>query len=295
MAKKYLWKYLSLDKFEWMLSNTALYLPSMKKLQVAMDPIEGATSRRLVKNAINDIQKMINYIPEVGSKWNQRCLNENFKSVISECESFADKLIDTKLNYSYIYSMSYGFKENYALWKIYPTDLLGVVQPNQGIALKIDKNHFSSLFKNKNIEIKNNILNLDIDKTLLENVIYKTKEEIQNIIEDKEKINHKDFSNILKEVLLIKDICYKFAEEKRYIVNLKYDTDAINNYIFEADKSFINIKFNMSELFNPEYLNIIISPFANRSLTGYVKYLLKQQNVKDIDKIVLKSEIAVPD
>ena len=102
-------------------------------------------------------------------------------------------------------------------------------------------------------------------------------------------------TSFLKEVLLIKDICYKFAEEKRYIVNLKYDTDAINNYIFEADKSFINIKFNMSELFNPEYLNIIISPFANRSLTGYVKYLLKQQNVKDIDKIVLKSEIAVPD
>jgi len=50
--QKYLWKYLSLDKFSLLLKDKALYLPSLKRLQHSIDPIEGATIMRLVNSAI---------------------------------------------------------------------------------------------------------------------------------------------------------------------------------------------------------------------------------------------------
>ena len=289
--QKYLWKYLSLDKFNSLLKDKALYLPSLKRLQLFMDPIEGATLMRLVNSAINQIeeQKQIFTSPKYKTE-----LEKSIIQVQDEYINISKKFGESIITYAYIYSMTYSEKENYALWNIYPTNLKGILQINQGLSLRINEKFFNEIFVNKNIQIQNNKYNLDLSVPLLENVIYKTNKEISEIINKTTKLTHKEFMKFLHEILLIKNDFYDFAKEKRYIVQLKYDANAIKNCDYSYDKSFIRVKCDINKFFNPDYCKIIISPFANDTLMDYTKYLLKQQDIKFIDDIVYKSEITVP-
>lgn len=272
----FLWKYLSLDKFISLLENEAFYLPSLKKLQLSMDPMEGATSKRLINYTLNEMDKYKEFFPKK----------------VFDLKNFTHQLTDTPLNYSYIFSCSSAFDENYALWNIYPTDIFGNLQRNQGIGLKINENYFKKKFENKNIKIKNNIKNFGIAKAILKDVIYKTKDEIDTLINSNERISHEDFKKIFEETLLIKNDFYDFAKEKRYIVSLNYDAKEINNCSYSDSISNIWVCFDIQELFKPENCKIIISPFAHTSLIQYIKYLLLQKEIKGVDNIVINSKIA---
>lgn len=242
-----------------------------------MDPMEGATSKRLINYTLNEMDKNKENFPE-----------KDF----SDLKNFTHQLADTPLNYSYIFSFSSAFDENYALWNIYPTDILGNLQKNQGIGLKINENYFKKTFENKNIKIKNNIKNFGIAKAILKDVIYKTKDEIDTLINSNEIISHEEFKKIFEEILLIKNDFYDFAKEKRYIVSLDYDAKETKNCSYSDSISNIWVCFDIQELFKPENCKIIISPFAHTSLTQYIKYLLLQKEIKDVDNIVINSKIA---
>ena len=289
--QKYLWKYLSLDKFNSLLNNKSLYLPSLKRLQLSMDPIEGATSKCLLNSAIKQMEKSSNGILSI-KNWDN--LDRTFKKLYKESLNSYKKFVDAPIIYSFIYSMTYSERENYSLWHIYPTDLRGRVQINQGLSLKMDEEHFKTLFVNKNISIQNNNLNLDIAMPSLENVIYKTKQEINELINSDKIPNQNEFHEFLHNISLIKNDFYDFAKEKRYIVELEYDIDAIIHSDYKSDTSFIKVSFDIKKFFNPDFCKIIISPFATETLKDYVKFLLEKQNIKYTDDIVCDSEIAIP-
>lgn len=290
--QKYLWKYLSLDKFNSLLKDKALYLPSLKRLQLFMDPIEGATSKRLVNSAIKQIEKYKNMTVSISHYPTN--IDKSLLKLQDECINLCKKFGEARITYAYIYSMAYSENENYALWNIYPTDLKGNVQINQGLSLRMNEEYFKELFVNKNIKVDNNKYHLDISMPILENVLYKSKQEISEIINADNQTKPDEFMKILHNVLLIKNDFYDFAKEKRYIVNLEYDANAIKNCEYSSDKSFIQVQYETSKFFNPDYCKIIISPFANDTLLDYTKYLLEKNNIKFIDDIVYKSEIAVP-
>lgn len=289
--QKYLWKYLSLDKFSSLLNDKSLYLPSLKRLQLSMDPIEGSTSKCLLNSAIRQMEKSSNGILSI-KNWDN--LDSTFKKLYKESINAYKKFVDAPIIYSFIYSMTYSERENYSLWHIYPTDLKGRVQINQGLSLKIDEEHFKSFFVNKHISLKDYKLNLNIAMPSLEDVIYKTKQEIDGLINSDKIPNQNEFLEFLHNVLLIKNDFYDFAKEKRYIVQLEFDIDAIIHSDYESDTSFIKVSFDIQKFFNPDFCKIIISPFATENLKDYVKYLLMQQNIKNIDDIVCDSEIMIP-
>ncbi len=300
----YLWKYMSLDKFEKLLENKGLYFSSGEQLQKSMDPIEGAiidcfvemTNFAMVefqnrlkdsksvekyKNRENDPTGIINGFIAIYSK-----LADGYEKAVSVCKIIENLCFSFK-DKTFICSMHQNNDENYALWKIYPTDLKGELQVNQGIAIKINekylKTNVGKLFKSLNGISKEKV------KIIIKNVKYVFPDKLptETISATHELIKLIGEKPKNYSLFLFKTKYYKFAKEKRMFIDFSKSAKDIDlgqgGYL-----QFNNIK----EFFNPQNVSVYVSPFATESFKKYVIYLLEQKGL-DGEKLVKQSSIKI--
>lgn len=274
--QKYLWKYLTLDKFESLINHEALFLPSLTYLQNSMDPWEGKTLDCFIAKFEHKTKKLPN--------------TDTTHTYIEFGKIFTEKMITSFLDNLFIYSLNCDKDENYALWNIYTTNLKGNLDKKNGIAIRFKSEAFENLFINKDIPIFDSSFgSLEVEKKELKDIIYKTNKEIISILNDDREISFEKSIELFNSAYLIKNDYYSFAKEKRYAVTVSRFSEFKN-----GNKENIWLKCNLNELFNYEYCNIIISPYASTELSLQIYQLLENKNIRNIDKIVKKSNIILP-
>lgn len=132
---EYIWKYLSLDKFISLLENSGLYFPTIKNLKNNIDPEECCIFDYYTNIKKQELKENNNLPIGINKK-------------ILEYHNSLNKIKQDAINNIFVCSFTNDDIENYALWKIYPTDLNGMQQINQGIAIKIRKSYFNELLQN---------------------------------------------------------------------------------------------------------------------------------------------------
>ena len=269
---------MSLDKFESLIENKAIYVPSIKTLQKAMDPIEGKTMNCFITKYEKQMEKY-------------SCLNISKKD-FNIGKKGTEEIINSSLEHTFVYSLSFDNDESYALWHIYSTNLDNESDKENSVAIRIRENLFKKLFLNKNLKIKTSEQKYDLeyDKIELKNVLYKNNEDILKVINNSNKLSHEEFLKVYSDAFITKNTYYKFAREKRLIIhvpqwsNLKKDNG--NN---------IWLELNIKNFFDYKHCQIIISPFAQNDFKFKVIKLLKENGIKNAEQFVICSNIAIPD
>lgn len=303
----YLWKYMSLDKFEKLLENKGLYFSSAKQLRENLDPMEGAVVDSLnqvvdklimpiipmfldgkekldgvesfYNNRQNDQTGILNGFGEIYDK-----LREGTNAVIKIPETIK-QICSNCITKMFICSMHCNDSENYALWKIYPTDLKGELQINQGIAVRINaqyiKNSMSNVFSSLN---KNKVSEFNFDIEDVQYTFPDTLPEDSNLALDEiNKIKGEKPQKYFH--LLYKTKYYEYENEKRLII----DFSESHKDIDLGQGGYLHFN-NMGDFFNPENVLVYVSPFASESFKKYVIYLLEQKGL-DGKKLVKQSSI----
>lgn len=275
---KYLWKYMTLDKFKLLIENKAIYVPSLKTLQKAMDPIEGKTMNCFITKYEKQMEKY-------------SCLNISKKD-FDIGKKGTEEIINSSLEHTFVYSLSFDNDESYALWHIYSTNLNNESDKEKSIAIKIRENVFKKLFLNKNLKIKTSEqkYDLDYDKVELKNVIYKNNDDILKVINNGNKLSYEDFSKVYNEAFITKNTYYKFAREKRLVIQISRWSN-----LKKDNGNSIWLEFDIRKFFANKHCQIIISPFAKNSLKLKVIKLLEEKGIENAEQLVINSNIAIPD
>lgn len=269
MTEEYLWKYISLDKFVSLLKNHGLYFSTVQHLKTNIDPEECLIIDSYTNNQIVSIQSTLKdcFLDDIKQK---------FKQHIKDFEIIRENVIKN----IFVCSFTNDSVENYALWKIYPTDLNGTVQINQGLAIRFKKNHLINLFKQPKF-VMNNGITIDKYRVFLRKMQYASKADI--VERAKILLDNKSCYEFYELLHSLKLDFYKYEQEERAVIQM-FDENKQN-----CLGGFLKIKLN--ELFDDE-TKIFISPFAQNSLEGYIKYLLKEYKLNP-DILINNSKIVL--
>ncbi len=274
----YLWKYMSFDKFESIINNNAIYVPSLKRLQKAMDPIEGKTLNCFITKYEKEMEKY-------------SCLNLS-KNIFDLGKKGTEEIINLSLEHTFVYSLNFDNDESYALWNIYSTNLNNKLDKENSVAIRIKESLFKKLFLNKNLKIKTSKqkYDLDYDKIELKNIVYKSNNDILKIINNGDKLSHEEFLKVYNDAFITKNTYYKFAREKRLVIHASYWSN-----LKKDNGDNIWLEFNIKKFFDTRYCQIIISPFAHNNLKLKIIDLLKDNCIENAEQLVIDSNIAIPD
>ena len=267
--KKYLWKYMSLEKFESLLENQGLYFSSLTQLRKSLDPVEGGIMDLTIQNLVTQqLEVKFNLIENLKNE----NIDENIKKILNIRENF--------FNNTFVSSFNADKIENYALWKIYPTNLKGELQVNQGIAIRINENAFNRTIDNPVFCFDDGNM-IKTSRVILRNMDYQPISEYnelatKTIFMD----NCHDFYKIIHSA---KPDYYRYENEKRAVFQF-----------FDENKSNCKggfLKINLKEFFNPfEETSIFISPFASKHVKDYVCFLLNKYELQ-ADTLISRSEV----
>lgn len=293
--QEYLWKYVSLDKFISIIENQGLYFTTIQNLKNNVEPDECCILDYYLKTQIentNALQKDINFVkkltPEV-----ERIINKdkNLEIVLLKMKEYYYKFEQSKNDFSnicsdaikniFVCSFSKDSTENYALWKIYPTDLNGNQQLNQGLALKFKKEHLLKIIQNPTMVLEDGT-SINHYRVHLKEMQYKSREEI--IVKAKQLLESescKDFYELLHSLKLE---YYQYEKEERAIMQM-----------FGENKNNCKggfLKIPLEEIFEAGQMEIHISPYATKSLISYVEFLLNKYNINS-DILIRRSDINI--
>lgn len=262
---KYIYKYLTFDKFKDLMEKSSLYVPSLLTLKDRMDPVEGK---------IFDI---------FSDKYDERINNElnikssNYYFTKSFARRVKDKCINSVYSKIFIYSMCYDEYENYALWHIYSKNLRGDNDIENCIAFKFDYSYFNDCIQKYSKALFTND-SFNLEEVSFENIKYKSNSEIIKLVDDAE--FNKDY---FKMAYSIKSKYYSFAKEMRLCF--------INNV--DEEKSYIYYTVKLQELFNSKYCKIILNPFVkDNELKNKIVRILTDNNI-EVDELIKDSEIVL--
>jgi len=266
--QNYLWKYLSLEKFISVLENSGIYFSTIKNLKCNLDPEECCVIDFFTNYKIKELSNYKSSCGDLDKKLN------NLK------KSYCDIKNDV-LDNIFVCSFTNDVVENYALWKIYPTDINGNTQINQGIAIKIDIDYFKKLIENPCFVMSDGNI-IDTYRVFLKEMDYKSRSEIIELAKHLDTVDncHKFYELIHS----LKLEYYKYENEIRAVIQMFAENN--NN----CTGGFL--KFNLNKLFDINHTQIILSPYAQNSLYDYVKFLLKRYGI--CEKILInKSSILI--
>ncbi len=253
--QNYLWKYLSLEKFISILENSGMYFSTIKNLKCNLDPEECCV-----------IDFFTNYKIKELSNYKSLC-GDLDKKLSNLKKTYCDIKNDV-LDNIFVCSFTNDVVENYALWKIYPTDINGNTQINQGIAIKIDINYFKKLIENPCFVMSDGNI-IDTYRVFLKEMDYKSRSEIIELAKLLDTIeNCHKFYELLHSLKLE---YYNYEKEVRAIIQM-----------FSENKNNCTggfLKLNLNELFDIAHTQIILSPYAQKNLYDYVNFLLKKHGI----------------
>lgn len=293
--QEYLWKYLSLDKFVSILENNGLYFTTIKNLKHNIEPDEccildyhleynNVKVSELQNNIIlikKDMSVEDNIINNDSKTYNTIETIKHHSEQLKVLKKDFLKMYNGMIQNIFVCSFTNDFVENYALWKIYPTDLNGNLQINQGIALKFSKQHLLNIFENPKFILDDNTI-IQRYKVLLREMKYESRE---NIIEySKQLTNDNNCRNFYELIHSLKIEYYKYEKEVRAVIQM-----------FDENKNKCNggfLKISPKDLFKVGLVEIHISPFATKSLSSYVEFLLKEYELNS-DLLIKKSDIQI--
>lgn len=266
--KRYLWKYMSLDKFESLLENQGLYFSSLTQLRESLDPVEGGIMQLNIENLIAQQLKMKYSSTELGNE----NINKNIKNILKIKENF--------YNNTFVSSFNADNIENYALWKIYPSNLKGELQVNQGIAIRINEGFFNKTVENPIFCFDDGSI-IDTNRVILRKMDYQPMSKFKELASENILMNNcQDFYKIIHSV---KPEYYQYENEKRAVFQF-----------FEKNNNCCKggfLKINLKEFFNTsEETSIFVSPFASKYMKDYVYFLLNKYEL-NADELISRSEI----
>ncbi len=255
MKEEYLWKYLSLDKFCSLLENNGFYFTTIKNLKLNLEPDECSILEHYLKYQQDSISEMQNSIKNDEVLYNQ--LEKNKQDFFNICDDALENI--------FVCSFTNDSIENYALWKIYPTDLKGNQQVNQGIAICISRSHFIDIIQKPQFVLDDGTIFTQY-KVFLKKMKYKSREKI--IEHSKQLLNSNSCQTFYDLIHSSKIEYYQYENEERAIIQL-----------FSENKKYSKggfLKLNLREFFEVNQVKIYVSPFATKSLSSYVEFLLKK-------------------
>lgn len=273
---------MSLEKFKFLFSNDGFYCSSFLQLSKKLDPYEGKLFIDTFKkefqvfiDAMNRFHEIDNFDPEKKKKALE------LKPKIELMIALLFELWHSFFLSTFSTSFTYDYSENYALWKIYPTNVEGKLSIEQGIALRIDEEHFMKLV---------NCAKLYLEATPAVHMLPELVD-INYISESKykklcnTKITYETGKKLLKTATLTKTEHYQYEKEKRILINL-YDKNTK-----EIQGGYL--KLDIKELFlNEDMCTIFISPFAASAIKNEVKAILTKNALSN--EFIKDSKIKVP-
>lgn len=267
MTEEYLWKYLSLDKFESLLKNNGLYFSTIQHLKTNIDPEECLLIDSYTNDQISSIQNTL-----------KDCVFDEIKQKVKQHIKDLEIIRENAIKNIFVCSFTNDGVENYALWKIYPTDLKGNVQINQGLAIRFKKKHLIKLFEQPKFVMDDGII-FEKYRVFLRKMQYASKIDI--IERAKTLLNTNSCQEFYELLHSLKLDFYKYEQEERAVIQM----------FNENKKNSLGgfLKFKLEDLFDDE-TKIFISPFAQNSLEGYVEYLLKKYKLNP-DILINNSKI----
>lgn len=265
---EYIWKYLSLDKFISLLENSGLYFPTIKNLKNNIDPEECCIFDYYTNIKKQELKENNNLPIGINKK-------------ILEYHNSLNKIKQDAINNIFVCSFTNDDIENYALWKIYPTDLNGMQQINQGIAIKIRKSYFNELLQNPYFVMNDGTV-ITSYRLFIKTMNYQPREKIIDLAKSLDNLpSCSEFYNLIHSLKLE---YYQYEKEVRAVLQLLSENKNCCNGGF--------LKFDLKKLFDKNYSEIILSPFAQKCLSDYVKFLLEKHKI-DGQILVDKSSILV--
>lgn len=292
--QEYLWKYLSLDKFVSILENNGLYFTTIHNLKQNIEPDECCILDYYLKfqhDDANKLQEEISFVkrltPEV-----EKIINEDKEilTVVEKMKKFYEKFEKSKNAFSsickdaiqniFICSFTNDIVESYALWKIYPTDLNGNQQINQGIAIRFAKEHLLNIFKQPTFVFEDGT-SIRKYRVFLKKMRYESRDKIIEYAKQLKDCNNcRTFYDLIHS---LKIEYYKYEKEERAVIQMFAENNNCNGGF---------LKISPKDLFKVGHTEIHISPFATKSLASYVEFLLKKFEL-DTDILIKKSDIQV--